>query len=248
MNLEPTLSREWTPARDADAMIVMVRDDAQVHEVVFGELGLLATAPTGSVLVLHSTVAPDTVRRVHAATVAAGVRFVDAGISTGGGRSIGEMYVMCGGEPEAVAAAMPVLEVDCRDIVRYGNAGAGMRAKLIRNAMRYALFGVLYEGMALAEAAGLDLAAMAHLYRSTFGTCADDEVVLARPTMRPVDPAASEADSAYVTYMTPMVTLGWKDLDDAFELADELGFDLSLARAARPLYGPALGIALAYDT
>ena len=101
--VEPRVARGARPAisaadaaRDADAMIVMVRDDAQVHEVVFGELGLLATAPTGSVLVLHSTVAPDTVRRVHAATVAAGVRFVDAGISTGGGRSIGEMYVMCG--------------------------------------------------------------------------------------------------------------------------------------------------------
>ena len=70
------------------------------------------------------------------------------------------------------------------------------------------------------------------------------EVVLGRATMRPIDPTARGADLAYVDRMSPMVTLGCKDLDDAFHLADELGLDLPVARAARPLWGPALGIAL----
>ena len=38
------------------------------------------------------------------------------------------------------------------------------------------------------------------------------------------------------------MTLGFKDLDGAYELADEIGFDVPMARAARALYGPALGI------
>jgi 3-hydroxyisobutyrate dehydrogenase-like beta-hydroxyacid dehydrogenase len=119
-----------------------------------------------------------------------------------------------------------------------------MRAKLIRNALRYALWGALYEGMALAEASGLDLAAMAHLYRATLGMTSDDEMVIARPTMRPISLDDPSANPEFVARMRAAVTLGWKDLDDAFLLAAEFGLELPTARAARPLYGPALGLAL----
>jgi hypothetical protein len=44
--------------------------------------------------------------------------------------------------------------------------------------------------------------------------------------------------------MSDAVSLGWKDLDDAFLLAGEFGLDLPTARAARPLFGPVLGLAM----
>ncbi len=110
--------------------------------------------------------------------------------------------------------------------------------------LRYGLHAVQYEGMAFAEAAGLDLTSMAHLYRSTSATTSDDEVVFARPTMVPVAPDDPRADPGFVAAMSAAITLGWKDLDDAYELADELGFDVPMARAAKALYGPALGVAL----
>ena len=234
-------------ARNAEVHIVIVRDDVQALACVTGSDGILTTARAGSILVSHSTVAPETIRTLAAACAAATIDFVDAGISRGGGREIGDLYVMWGGEPGAIDAARSVLDVYCSDVVRFGEVGAGMRAKLIRNATRYALWGALYEGMALAEVAGLDLAAMAQLYRGTFGMTSDDELLISRPTMRPTaldDPAA---DPAFVAAMSAAVTLGWKDLDDAFLLAREFGLDLPVARAAKPLFGPALGLAL-YET
>jgi 3-hydroxyisobutyrate dehydrogenase-like beta-hydroxyacid dehydrogenase len=228
-------------AHDADVAIVIVRDDAQVLDLL-SENGALPGLRSGTVVALHSTVAPHTVRVVAERCAHVGVRFVDTGITTGGGRPIGDLLLMCGGDPDAIAYARPVFDVYCSEVVRFGEIGAGMRAKLIRNAMRYAQYAVVYEGMALAEAAGLDLAAMAHLYRSTFGTTRDDDVVLDRMSMHPTDPDDASVDERFRTQMTAATTLGWKDLDDAFELAAELGGELPMARAARPLLGPSFGV------
>ncbi len=229
-------------AKDAEVIIVFVRDDAQALEAVTGPEGALRSARAGTTVVLHSTVAPNTVRALDAACRAEGVAFIDAGVSTGGGRAIGRLYAMCGGQQATIDAVLPVLNVYCSNVVRFGDTGAGMTAKLIRNAMRYAVWVVQYEGMALAEAAGLDLASMAHLYRATFATNADDDAVLARPTMAPYTPAHPHPDPSYIANMAAAVALGWKDLDGAYELADEVGFDVPMARAAKPLYGPAFGV------
>lgn len=231
-------------ADGADVAIVVVRDDQQVESLLLGPEGVVARLAPRSIVVLHSTVSPGTVRAVLAACDAAGVRLVDVGVSNGGGRSPGTLYAMCGGDATTIDELRPVLDAYCADVVRFGDVGAGMKAKLVRNAMRYALWAVQYEGFALAEAAGLDLAAVAHLYRGTFGTSADDELVLQRTTVAPLDPTTDEATAAYVAAMTPMVTLGWKDLDDACELAHECGVELASASLARRRYGPALGLAL----
>ena len=216
-------------AIDADVIVIFVRDDAQALDAVTGSHGVLRAAQPGSVVVLHSTVAPATVRTLDAASRAVGVGFVDAGVSTGGGRAKDRLYVMCGGDPAAIDRARPVMSVYAADIVRFGDVGAGMQAKLIRNAMRYGLYALQYEGMAFAEAAGLDLRSMEHLYRATFATAPDDDVVLARSTMVPVTPGDPLADSDFTTAMCAATTLGWKDLDDAYELAHEVRFEVAMA-------------------
>ncbi|HEV8298484.1 MAG TPA: NAD(P)-dependent oxidoreductase [Acidimicrobiales bacterium] len=231
-------------SQGADVVIVMVRDDAQATAAVLGPDGVLTAAGPGLAVVLHSTVAPMTVRALHGACAAAGVPFIDVGVSAGSGRRPRAIYAMCGGDPDVIDRVRPVLRAYCRDIVRFGDVGAGMAAKLARNAIRYAIFGAMHEGFALAEAAGLDLDAMAHLYRGTFGTCADDEAVLGRDTMRPLDPDDPAADPERIVSLRAMVTLGWKDLDDAFHLADELGVAMPIAQAAKRAYGPAMGVAL----
>lgn len=235
-------------ADGADVAIVIVRDDAQVRDVLLGHGGALAALREGAIVALHSTVAPATVREVHAACLARGVRFADVGISTGSARPMGSYYAMCGGDLSTIDELRPVVAVYCSDVVRFGAVGAGMAAKLVRNAMRYTAWAVMYEGFVLAEAAGLDLGAMAHLYRGTFGTSPDDEMVLQRATMAALDPATDPSAAEYVARMIPTVTLAWKDLDDAYHLADELGVDVAMARAARARFGPAIGLALRDET
>ena len=133
--------RPCDAARDAEVHVVIVRDDEQALACVMGDDGILTTSPAGSVLVSHSTIAPETVRTLASASADAGVRFVDAGLSRGAGRQIGQLYAMCGGDAATIDAIRPVLDVYCSAVVRFGEIGSGMRAKLIRNALRYALWG-----------------------------------------------------------------------------------------------------------
>src|SRR5262245_33758101 len=87
-------------AAAADVIGVCVRDDADVRAVVLGADGLLAGAAPGSVVAIHSTILPRTVREVGAAAAARGVGVVDACV-TGGpmGAERGTLTYMVGGDP-----------------------------------------------------------------------------------------------------------------------------------------------------
>jgi 3-hydroxyisobutyrate dehydrogenase-like beta-hydroxyacid dehydrogenase len=231
-------------ARDAEAICVVVRTDDQALESIAGADGVLEGAPAGAIVMLHSTVAPETVRRLHEACVAKGVRFIDAGISGGESGSLaGTLYLICGGDQATIDDAKPVLQCFAGHVVRFGDIGAGMAAKLARNMMQYTTWVATHEAAALAQAAGIDFNAFAHLVRET-DVKNTAEFVLSRGTGTLLDP---DRDDAAVRGATATVGLGFKDLKDAFHLADEVGADVALARAARPRFGRAMGLDLTPD-
>ena len=231
-------------ARDAEVTCVVVRTDEQALESIAGADGVLAGAPAGSIVMLHSTVAPETVRQLHRACVEKGVRFIDAGISGGEpGSQAGTLYLICGGDQATIDDATPVLQCFANHIVRFGDIGAGMAAKLARNMVQYAMWVATFEGVALAEAAGIDVDAFAHLIRET-DVKNTAEFVFGRGTSRLID---LDRTPEIANAARPTVGLGFKDLKDAFLLADEVGADVSVARAARPRFGRAMGLDLTPD-
>jgi 3-hydroxyisobutyrate dehydrogenase len=167
---------------------------------------------------------------------------VDAGISGGAtGAEAATLYVMCGGDVLTIDEARPVIDTYARHVVRFGDVGAGMAAKLARNLMHYCVWVSAHEGMAVAEAAGLDLRAFEHLVRESF---VPDLIgaQLAKDTTAPFDP---ESDPTRAEWVRKTVELGWKDLDDAFALADEVGVETPMGRIARRAYGASLNLPLA---
>jgi 3-hydroxyisobutyrate dehydrogenase-like beta-hydroxyacid dehydrogenase len=228
-------------AEGAEIVGVVVRDDAQSIDSVDGPRGVLRGASPGTVVLLHATVAPATVRRLGAACDEQGLRFVDAGISGGRQGAVdGTLYVMCGGDPADIEAARPVIDTYARHVVRFGPRGAGMAAKLARNLMHYQVCVATHDAMALAEAAGLDLRAFEHLVRESHVADLIGHQ-LARDTTAPVEPARDPERAAWIA---KMVQLGWKDLDDAFALADEVGTDVTMGEIARHRFGPAMNLEL----
>ncbi len=228
------------PRRGAEVVCVVVRDDAEARDAIADPVtGVVAGAAPGTVVLLHSTVAPATVRSLGEVCDGAGLRFVDAGISGGAhGAAAGTLYLMCGGDQGVIDAARPVLDCYADHVVRFGDLGAGMAAKLARNMAFYAVWTAVHESQALAEAAGLDLAAFRHLCATTDVTDAVG-YVLARPTAGPIDQDA-EPDRAAAARHT--IGLGWKDLAGALDLARELDVDVPLAAATRRTWGPATGL------
>ncbi|QSR18955.1 NAD(P)-dependent oxidoreductase [Novosphingobium sp. KA1] len=162
-----------------DLVGLCVVDDAGV-ETVAAQL-IPAMAP-GSVLVIHSTVLPQTCERLAETAAARGVLLLDAPVSGGGaGAAAGTLTVMCGGSAEAYDKALPALESFAGKIVLLGPVGAGQRAKIVNNALMAANMGLAHAALSLGEELGIERGALADLVRHSSGRSFGFEVYARLP-------------------------------------------------------------------
>jgi 3-hydroxyisobutyrate dehydrogenase-like beta-hydroxyacid dehydrogenase len=146
-------------AASAEVVVLALTDDAAVREVMVGDDGVLAGARAGTVVVDTSTVHPATAVAMAEVAAARAVRFVDAPVSGGiEGAANGTLTLFCGGTAEAIAQARPVLEHLARRIEHLGPSGAGQITKAVNQVVLAGTFLGVAEGVAMAEAAGLDAA------------------------------------------------------------------------------------------
>jgi len=86
-------------AEDADVIEVAVNTNEQLLEACLGSDGVLAGARCGSIVLIHSTVSHDTLRRLGDAASKRGVHLLDAMVSGARGHlSVGNLAVMVGGD------------------------------------------------------------------------------------------------------------------------------------------------------
>jgi 3-hydroxyisobutyrate dehydrogenase/2-hydroxy-3-oxopropionate reductase len=146
-------------AAAADATITMLADDAAVVDTFTGRDGLIAGAGPDKVLVDMSTVLPATIRSVEAAVRATGAGLLDAPVSGSVALAeTGQLALMVGGTEADLERARPALEPLSKAIFHLGPLGTGAAMKLAVNTVIYGLNGAIAEGLALAEAAGIDRA------------------------------------------------------------------------------------------
>jgi 3-hydroxyisobutyrate dehydrogenase-like beta-hydroxyacid dehydrogenase len=144
-------------AKESDFVMVIVRDDAQVSEVVQGEDGVLSGMRKGGVVLLMSTISPALCKRLAAEGAALGVHVLDAPVS---GAPIkarpGTLTIMVGGDKGAFERCLPILRNVGANIYHLGEAGAGESMKLINNMIFFGNARVAREGLKMASAAGID--------------------------------------------------------------------------------------------
>ncbi|WP_181801363.1 NAD(P)-dependent oxidoreductase [Streptomyces shenzhenensis] len=148
-------------ATASDLVCLCVVDDADVEQVVTGPDGVLAGLRRGGVIAIHSTVHPDTCRRLEASARTCGVSVVDAPVS-GGGRAAeqGSLVVMVGGDPQVFAYCRPVFTTYGDPVVHLGPAGSGQVAKILNNLLFTAHLGLASDVLRLGAVLGLDRAAL----------------------------------------------------------------------------------------
>jgi 3-hydroxyisobutyrate dehydrogenase-like beta-hydroxyacid dehydrogenase len=123
-------------AAASDVVGICVVDDADVEEIVAGERGVLAGLRAGGVIAVHSTVHPDTCRRLAERAAAQGVSLIDAPVSGGGtAASAGRLLVMVGGEADVVESCRPIFATYGDPVVHIGPVGAGQITKLLNNVL-----------------------------------------------------------------------------------------------------------------
>ena len=164
----PTALAEFTDAQSAtgpsdlasrsDLLCVCVRDDAGVEEVVTAARGSL---PPDGAVVVHSTVHPDTVRRL----AESGVRLLDAPVSGGPtAAQRGTLAVFAGGDRDLYEACLPVLSSYGDPVRLVGDVGAGQTAKLLNNLLFATNLGTVRRVLALATYYGLDADTVGELF------------------------------------------------------------------------------------
>lgn len=154
-----------TPAEvgaSSDVVGICVVADADVEDVLLRPDGVLAGMRPGGVIAIHSTIHPDTCRRLASDAAARGISIVDAPVSGGGQAAAAQkLLVMAGGAEEDVARCRPVFETFANPVIHLGPLGSGQMAKLLNNFLFTAQLGAAMDTFDFADRLGIDRAEMA---------------------------------------------------------------------------------------
>jgi 3-hydroxyisobutyrate dehydrogenase-like beta-hydroxyacid dehydrogenase len=198
----------------SDVVLVAVFDESQVTEVLMGEDGLVGCARRPLHVVLLSTVSLDYIGSADKRLAGHGVTLVDCGANGANGVGVGKMVASVGASDAAFEVVEPVLKLIADPVVRTGDVGAGMAAKLVRNLTAYVMWYGAWQGARLAAAAGLDLAQVVQVIDAA-EPWANGSAFLVRRAL--ANPNATHSGAA---------TYAHKDLAAALELARRSGLEL----------------------
>ena len=210
-------------ARNVDIVGICVRDDRDLDAVLGGPRGLLATLAAGSIVLVHSTVRPASIRRFAANGAERGVTLLDAPV-TGGAHFAeqGALTSMVGGPAEALERARPLLAAFSKRIIHAGPVAAGMTLKAANNLVTMLELLAAHESFRLMESSHLDPALLREVMTEN-GNLTD--------TMRRFldfrrDGPRQLGDAEFEALQTRMGRLVTKDLEVALAAAQDCGVTL----------------------
>ena len=152
-------------------MLVVVVDDAQTEEVLWGPQGAGPALAAGQLACLCPTLSPQAVEWHGQRLNAQGVRVLDAPMSGGPERARqGRMSWMVAGDEAALAQAQPWLQALSDAVFTIGpRLGDATRTKLVNNLLAAVALVGTAEAMALSERLGLDPAQTLRVIESSSG-------------------------------------------------------------------------------
>jgi len=206
---------QWwrTPAQaaeNADVVISCVTDTPDVEEVLLGKEGVINSVQSGTICIEMSTISPVVTRKIGEELAKKSVEMIDAPISGGQiGAIEGKLSIMAGGKAEVLEKVRPILMVMGRSLIHCGPLGCGQMTKLANQVMVIHTIMSISEGLAFAEAAGLDLETT--LAATSAGAAGSHSLKILGPKI-----IAGDLKPAF------MVDLQLKDLKLVLECADQL--------------------------
>jgi 3-hydroxyisobutyrate dehydrogenase-like beta-hydroxyacid dehydrogenase len=206
------------------AVIMMLPDTPAVKSVLLGPDGLVSgLRPEGLVIDMGTTKVTATRTFAKDVETASG-QYIDAPVSGGTiGAEGGSLTIMAGGGGDALKRAKPIFEVLGRKTTHVGPVGTGQVAKTANQVIVGLNIGAVAEALALAKKAGADPARVREALTGGFA----DSRILEVHGQRMVDGAFTPGAKS---------TTQRKDLDQALELAVELGLEMPATALNRDLY------------
>lgn len=204
----------------SDVTITMVIDTTAVDAVVLGPAGIVEGARANTIVVDHSTIHPDSARRIASSLKTKGIEMLDAPVS--GGATVAEagtLSIMVGGDEATLDRCRPIMECYGKTIVHIGPSGAGQIAKACNQICTIVNTLGAAEAMLMAERAGVDPTKVKDVLMTGFG--ASRMLDLQAPKM-----IARDFDGKVES------RLHFKDIHIVLAMARALGIELPASSAA----------------
>lgn len=205
-------------ARDADAVVTMLAEDAAARHVYLGPSGLIA-AGQAPMLIEMGTMSPGLIAELASAAQGAGKVFVDAPVSGAtAAAERGDLLIMAGADAALAPRIAPIFDVLGGKTVWLGAPGAGAVMKLAVNMLIHGMNQTLAEALTLSERAGI---------APELAFDVIEESAAAAPMFGYRRPLYLDESRHAVTFT---VSLARKDMEITAELASDLGVSIPQGR------------------
>ncbi|MDP1722504.1 MAG: NAD(P)-dependent oxidoreductase [Candidatus Gottesmanbacteria bacterium] len=145
-------------ASSADVIFEVTANDESSRAVWKSPDGILAGAEAKKILIASATLSVQWIDELIALCAQQGFQFCDIPL-TGGriGAETGTLTLLCGGDPTVIKGLQPVFDAIAKKVFYFGQAGRGMRYKLILNFMQALHIVGFGAAMKMAKAHHMDL-------------------------------------------------------------------------------------------
>jgi 3-hydroxyisobutyrate dehydrogenase len=174
-----TLARDLPSlARACDLILIWAPDSNTVHEVIFGDRGLVSGLSHGKIIVDQTTGDPVQTRRMSAKLAKLGVQIVDAPVSLRTEDGTDTFSVLCGGPHDTIEKLRPILDEISSDRLYCGDVGNGQVAMLLDIAAAACNRMITYEAATMGYKYGLSLTDIANIINKSTGRSGMSERIL----------------------------------------------------------------------
>ena len=224
------------PFNDLQAVIIVVLNEKQTREIIFGQNGISEKLKKNSLIMVCTTVAPDFAKEMASSCNDKGLLYLDAPISGGSKKSAeGKLSYMISGSPKAFEVAKPILECTSETVFEFGeHVGSGSAMK----AVNQMLAGVHIAAMAEAITFGITQGIDPKRFLEVISKCAGTSWMLENRTPHIIDNDYSPKSS---------INIWPKDLSIVLDIAKNSNFSAPLTAAALQQFISAAGSGLGQE-
>ena len=224
------------PFNDLQAVIIVVLNEKQTREIIFGQNGISEKLKKNSLIMVCTTVAPDFAKEMASSCNDKGLLYLDAPISGGSKKSAeGKLSYMISWSPKAFEVAKPILECTSETVFEFGeHVGSGSAMK----AVNQMLAGVHIAAMAEAITFGITQGIDPKRFLEVISKCAGTSWMLENRTPHIIDNDYSPKSS---------INIWPKDLGIVLDIAKNSNFSAPLTAAALQQFISAAGSGLGQE-
>ena len=224
------------PFGDLDAVIIVVLNEAQTRDIIFGEEGIAEKLKKDTLVIVCTTVSPNFAKEMAAACENKELLYLDAPISGGSIKSSqGKLSYMVSGSKNALIAAKPILDSTSETVFEFGEVvGSGSAMK----AVNQMLAGVHIAAMAEAITFGITQGIEPERFLEVISKCAGSSWMLENRAPHIIDGNYSPKSS---------INIWPKDLGIVLDIAKSSNFSAPITSAALQQFIAASGSGLGHE-